>query len=100
MIVRQEVAMTLWDEVLKHIAPRVNPYSFKTWFAPAEMDRLEGNRLILRVPTPHFQKRLTETYGPMIKIVLTDMGKPDVQLDFISDEAPRLWQPSYPTNMN
>jgi len=92
--------MTIWDEVRQLVSHRVNPHSFKTWFAPADMDRLEGNRLILRVPTPHFQKRLTETYGKMIRETLFDMGKPDVQLDFISDEAPRFWQPSYPTNMN
>ena len=55
--------MTLWDKVLQHTERRVNPHSFATWFRPTRQERAEDNKLIVRVPTRLFCKRLKESCG-------------------------------------
>ena len=58
--------MNLWDKILQHTERRVNPHSFATWFRPTRLERAEEDRLVIRVPTRLFCKRLTETYGQLI----------------------------------
>ena len=78
--------MTLWDKVLQHAERRVNPHSFLTWFRPTRQERAEEDRLLIRVPTRLFCKRLTETYGELLKAVLTEIGRPNLALEFICPE--------------
>ena len=87
--------MNFWDKVLQHTERRVNPHSFATWFRPTRQERLEGNHLIIRVPTRLFSKRLKETYGELLKAVLAEVGKPEYVLDFIcADPEPVTSAPS------
>src|SRR6202522_3936544 len=79
--------MNLWDKILLHTERRVNPHSFATWFRPTRMERLEEDRLIVRVPTRLFCKRLTETYGKLLQAVITEIGKPQLQLEFVCADA-------------
>ncbi len=51
------------------------------------MERLEEDRLIVRVPTRLFCKRLTETYGQLLQAVITEIGKPQLQLEFVCADA-------------
>jgi chromosomal replication initiator protein len=83
--------MTLWDKVLQHTERRVNPHSFATWFRPTRQERAETGRLIIRVPTKLFSKRLKETYGELLSAVLAEIGQPEMALEFIcadSEPAP------------
>jgi chromosomal replication initiator protein len=79
--------MNLWDKILQHTERRVNPHSFATWFRPTRQERAEEGRLVIRVPTRLFCKRLRETYGELLKAVLVELGKPELALEFISAEA-------------
>jgi chromosomal replication initiator protein len=79
--------MNLWDKILEHTERRVNPHSFATWFRPTRLDRSEDDRLTIRVPTRLFCKRLTETYGELLKAVLVEIGKPQLHLDFVCAEV-------------
>jgi chromosomal replication initiator protein len=78
--------MNLWDKILLHTERRVNPHSFATWFRPTRQERAEDDRLVIRVPTRLFCKRLTETYGQLLQAVLTEVGKPQLVLEFICAE--------------
>jgi chromosomal replication initiator protein len=78
--------MNLWDKILLHTERRVNPHSFATWFRPTRQERAEEGRLVVRVPTRLFCKRLTETYGQLLQAVLSEVGKPQLVLDFICAE--------------
>src|SRR5271170_4120156 len=78
--------MNLWDKVLQHTERRVNPHSFATWFRPSRQERADDDRLTIRVPTRLFCKRLTETYGELLKAVLVEIGKPEMVLDFVCAE--------------
>ena len=79
--------MNLWDKILQHTERRVNPHSFATWFRPTRQERAEEGRLVIRVPTRLFCKRLTETYGELLQAVLTEIGKPELHVEFLSAEA-------------
>jgi chromosomal replication initiator protein len=82
--------MNLWDKVLQHTERRVNPHSFATWFRPTRQERSEDNRLVVRVPTRLFSKRLKETYGELIQAVLTEIGRPDLSIEFTCAEPEPL----------
>jgi chromosomal replication initiator protein len=79
--------MNLWDKILQHSERRVNPHSFATWFRPTRLERAEEDRLIVRVPTRLFCKRLTETYGQLLQAVLTELGRPQLQLEYVCAES-------------
>jgi chromosomal replication initiator protein len=79
--------MNLWDKILLHTERRVNPHSFATWFRPTRMERMEEDRIVVRVPTRLFCKRLTETYGQLLQAVITEIGKPQLQLEFVCADA-------------
>lgn len=79
--------MTLWDKVLQHTERRVNPHSFATWFRPTRQERVEDTRLIVRVPTRLFRKRLSDTYGEILQAVLTEIGRPGMVLEFVCADA-------------
>jgi chromosomal replication initiator protein len=79
--------MTLWDKILQHMEQRVNPHSFATWFRPTRQERAEDDRLVIRVPTKLFCKRLKETYGEILKAVLVQIGHPELALEFVYAES-------------
>src|ERR1017187_5841789 len=79
--------MNLWDKVLQHAERRVNPHSYATWFRPTRQERADDHRLVIRVPTRLFCKRLTETYGELLQAVLAEIGRPGLALEFNCVEA-------------
>jgi chromosomal replication initiator protein len=79
--------MNLWDKILQHTERRVNPHSFATWFRPTRQESAENDRLVIRVPTRLFCKRLAETYGELLQAVLTEIGKPQLVLQYVCPEA-------------
>ncbi len=77
------MTLTVWDKILQHMEQRINPHSFTTWFRPTRQERAEEGRLVVRVPTKLFSKRLKETYGEILKAVLAQIGQPDLALEFV-----------------
>jgi chromosomal replication initiator protein len=65
---------------------RVNPHSFATWFRPTRQEGTENGKLVVRVPSRIFRKRLTETYGELLQAVLAEVGMSDTHLDFLCSE--------------
>src|ERR1700691_1831428 len=78
--------MISWATILQHMERRGEPHSFATWFAPTKQDAPADGKLVVRVPSRPFRKRLTETYGELLHAVLVEVGMPDAQLDFICSE--------------
>jgi chromosomal replication initiator protein len=79
--------MNRWDKILQHMERRVNPHSFATWFRPTRLENEQEDRLVVRIPTRLFRKRLTETYGQFLQAVLAELDMPNLQIDFICIEA-------------
>ncbi len=90
---------TAWDKILQHMERRVNPHSFATWFRPTRQEGADEGRLLVRVPTRLFRKRLTETYGELLQAVLSEVGMTDTRIEFVSAEpdAPAAPQPAVPS---
>ncbi len=78
--------MNRWDKILQHMERRVNPHSFATWFRPTRLENEQEDRLVVRIPSRLFRKRLTETYGQFLQAVLAELGMPNLQIDFICTE--------------
>ncbi|HEV8384156.1 MAG TPA: DnaA/Hda family protein, partial [Candidatus Acidoferrales bacterium] len=87
--------MTAWDKVLQHMERRVNPHSFATWFRPTRQDGAENGKLIVRVPTRMFRKRLSETYGELINAVLNEVGMPRTRVEFVCSEPDPAPAPAF-----
>ncbi|MGB6483136.1 MAG: chromosomal replication initiator protein DnaA [Candidatus Acidiferrales bacterium] len=81
-----DVTVNSWDKILQHMERRVNAHSFSTWFRPTRLEAAESDRLLIRVPTPIFRKRLTQTYGDLLQAVLAEVGMATTRLDFICAE--------------
>ncbi len=79
--------MNTWDKILQHMERRVNPHSFATWFRPTRQEGAENSKLVIRVPTRLFRKRLTETYGELLRAVLAEVGMADTRLEFLCSET-------------
>jgi len=78
--------MNSWDKILQHMERRVNPHSFATWFRPTRQEGTENGKLVVRVPSRIFRKRLTETYGELLQAVLAEVGMSDTHLEFLCTE--------------
>src|SRR5580658_887919 len=83
---RVGVGMNQWDRILHHVERRVNPHSFNTWFRPTRLEIVEEGRLLVRVPTSLFRKRLTETYGDVLQAVLVELGLTDLRIDYLCSD--------------
>src|SRR5580700_5766732 len=85
--------MTSWEKILHHMERRVNPHSFATWFQPTRQEGADNGKILVRVPSRPFRKRLTETYGELLHAVLVEVGTPDMQLEFVCNEPEPLTAP-------
>jgi chromosomal replication initiator protein len=82
--------MNSWEKILQHMERRVNPHSFSTWFRPTRQEGAENGKLVVRVPSRVFRKRLTETYGELLQAVLEEVGMNDTHLEFLCTENDAL----------
>ncbi len=82
--------MNAWENILHHMERRVNPHSFATWFRPTQQEGADNGKLKVRVPTRAFRRKLTETYGEMLKAVLLEVGMSETRLEFICPETEPL----------
>ena len=87
--------MTSWEKILQHLERRVNSHAFATWFRPTQQEESQNGKLLVRVPSRIFRKRLTETYGQLIQAVLMEVGLPDTQIEFVCPE-PEPMRPAAP----
>src|SRR5271168_3621634 len=75
--------MNSWEKILQHMERRVNPHSFASWFKPTRQEGSENGKLVIRVPSRLFRKRLTETYGELLQAVLAEVEMSDTHLEFV-----------------
>ena len=83
---RVGVGMNQWDRILHHVERRVNPHSFNTWFRPTRLESADEGRMVVRVPTRLFRKRLTETYGQILQGVLVEVGLENTRIEYVCVE--------------
>ncbi len=98
---------SIWDQILGRIETKVNRHSFYTWFRPTALVTDTGTAITVRVPNDLFRDWLSKHYSVVISEALTEVGRPDVGLIFVSEgvtpdetlvtAAPGLVEPPVPT---
>ena len=76
----------IWDKVLEHIATRMNPSSFQTWFAPTSQDTFDGQLLTVAVPDKYFVNWLEEQYRDTILEILQALTGQQIEVAFVINE--------------
>lgn len=74
---------TLWDDVLKRIAMRMNPSSFTTWFSPTTQLAFEQNCLTVGVPDQYYANWLNEHYRDSIVEILRGLTGKTIDVAFV-----------------
>src|SRR5215218_7364423 len=82
-------ASTIWDQVLGRIEAKVGRHSFHTWFKPTSLLLDDGVKVAVQVPNPLFTEWLPKHYSVVLAEALRDVGRPDTELIFVPQEAPR-----------
>jgi chromosomal replication initiator protein len=77
---------TLWDKVLEHIATRMNPSSFETWFSPTKQLAFQDNVLRVAVPDRYFANWLEEHYIDVILEISRTLTGKNIEIQFVIDE--------------
>ncbi len=76
--------LEIWSICLRHIAEKINPRSFKTWFEPIKPIKLESKVLTIQVPNKFFYEWLEEHYigviGEGLRIALGPAGRLEYQI--------------------
>jgi chromosomal replication initiator protein len=80
------IFMNHWERILQHLERRVNPHSFDTWFRPTRLEEDANGRMVIRVPSRVFRKRLMETYSQLIEAVLLELGLQEMRVEYICPE--------------
>ncbi|HUL71721.1 MAG TPA: chromosomal replication initiator protein DnaA [Vicinamibacterales bacterium] len=89
------MAGTIWDDVLARIETKVNRYTYFTWFQATSLAADTGRTLTIRVADRMVVDWLTKHYAALIREALNEVGRPDVQLEFLPEgqEPPHPPQP-------
>ena len=80
-------AMNLWDRILEHIQPRVNPQTYTTWFRPTRQDSVKENLLAVRVPNLTFQKWFLGDGRALVQEALAALALSQLHLEFVCEPA-------------
>lgn len=73
-------AERVWAEVLDALKSRITARAYETWFGDTKPLALQDGRLIVDVPNEFYIDWLEEHYSPIIKKILKEMGKSNVEI--------------------
>ena len=74
--------LEVWTICLRHIATKINPRSYKTWFEPIKPIKLSKNVLTIQVPNKFFYEWLEEHYITIIREGMRIALGPGGQLEY------------------
>jgi chromosomal replication initiator protein len=78
----QKDCRTVWANCLRVIRGSVGEQSFRTWFEPIVPVALQGNLLIIQVPSQFFYEWLEEHYVDVLKKAIVQELGPEGQLEY------------------
>lgn len=82
------VLESLWPDFMKGIAALLPEQSFRTWIQPIRPERLDGNILILHVPTQFHLEWIESHYAEQIRQLLAKLTGRELTLSFIVEPKP------------
>lgn len=92
-------AVEAWERCLTHIGERVQKLAFRTWFEPIKPLRLDGNHLVVRIPSQFFYDWIEEHYHDILRSAITSALGTDARLSYsivADDSLEKLPPPAHP----
>jgi chromosomal replication initiator protein len=80
--------MNLWEQVLAHIEPRLNPQTFSTWLRPTQLLAQQSDHLEVGVPSELFADWIRRNYLPLIREALRELDVRHGDVRFSAAPAP------------
>ena len=78
--------MNIWQRILERLEDRVNAQSFSTWLRPTALQRDEGRRIFVSVPSELFANWLSRNYMDLIRESAGQLERDGVEVSFVYDE--------------
>jgi hypothetical protein len=72
-----------WIPILAELKGRINPHSFDTWLKPTRFAGVDGQTIVVQVPTPEFQ-HIGDKWGYVITETLDKLRMPFKAVEFWS----------------
>ncbi len=77
----------LWDSALANLRSRLSEENYRTWLEPVQLDRFDGERVILRIPNRFYADWISTHYLDLILESLRDAGVAPREVDWTVDES-------------
>src|SRR5574341_834971 len=76
--------MKIWEEILLLIENRMSKQGYDTWFSQTKLQALEGNRIIIEVPSKFHRDWIREHHWSTLADVIREVTKRnDMEIDFL-----------------
>jgi chromosomal replication initiator protein len=76
----------LWDSALATLRSRLSDENYRTWLEPVQLERLEGRRVVLRIPNRFYADWISSHYLDLILESLQEAGLEPLEVDWLVDE--------------
>ncbi len=75
--------MEFWEEALRQLEKKISKPSYDTWLKSLKPLGFDENKIIIEVPNHFSRVWLSDRYAPIIKDVLINVLKQDVEIQFL-----------------
>jgi len=73
----------VWEEILLLIENRMSKQGYDTWFSQSKLHSLDGNRLLIEVPSKFHRDMIKDRYWEILTEVIREVAKrEDMEIDF------------------
>jgi len=73
----------VWEEILLLIENRISKQGYDTWFSQSKLLSIDGNKLLIEVPSKFHRDWIKEHHGVTLTEVIKEVTKrDDVEIDF------------------
>ncbi len=73
----------VWEEILLLIENRMSKQGYDTWFSQSRLHSLDGNRLLIEVPSKFHRDMIKDRYWDTLTDVIKEVAKrDDMEIDF------------------
>src|SRR5208283_1328718 len=83
----RETQQNVWDKFLELSKSRISINTYATWFQPTRLNRMEGETLVIQIPSTVFRQVLTRTYREIVTAVFHQIGTPNIKVQYVCTEA-------------
>src|SRR5271155_4296063 len=84
--VSHAAAANPWQQILSALEKKISRHSYDTWLKPTRFDRVDGNQLFVKVPTPEF-RQLDEKFGDLVREAIEMLGLDVEDVQYVAEEA-------------